>query len=497
MAYRFLFLALALFTARPEARAETIRATLLHLNDVYEITPVQGGKQGGLARVATIRKALKGVNPNTYTFLGGDCFSPSALGTAVVGGKPLAGRQMVAVMNAVGLDFATFGNHEFDLNEEQFHERLRESRFCWFSGNVRNATGGPFPATSEQLVLRVPGKQGGTFRIGVIGLTLDSNRKPYVSYLDPIRTAREQVRQLAGRVDAIVALTHLSLEEDTALAVAVPEIDAILGGHEHENVQVWRGIDFTPILKADANARSVYVLDLTFDTVTRRLKMGSRLKTITESIPEDPAVKRVAYQWVKRGFDAFRRSGFKPEEVVARVPEPLDGTEASVRNRPTNLGEIVAQAMIRAFPHAELAFYNGGSIRIDDVIPPGPLTQYDVIRILPFGGNINLVEITGSTLIRALRQGYENRGQGGYFQVANLSRDQNGAWLAKGEPIDPERRYRVVINDFLLTGRERGLDFLKPDGVNVGPVTPGPDIRFALIDELKARWSAGNTKVNH
>ncbi len=488
MAYRVLIVVSLLFAVCPSARAEEIRATLLHVNDVYEITAVQGGKQGGLARVATVRKALMRINPHTYTLLGGDCFSPSALGTAVVDGKPLAGRQMVAVLNAVGLDFATFGNHEFDLNEDQFHERLRESRFRWFSGNVRNVTGALFANTSEHIILRVPGKQGGTFRIGVIGLTLDSNRKPYVTYLDPIATARDQVRKLAGHVDAIVALTHLSLDEDTALAVAVPEIDVILGGHEHENVQIWRGIDFTPILKADANARSVYVLDLTFDTVTRRLKMGPRLKTITESIPEDPDVARIASQWVQRGFDAFRRSGFKPEEMVARVPEPLDGTEASVRNRPTNLGELIAQAMLRAFPNAELAFYNGGSIRIDDVIPPGPLSQYDVIRILPFGGNINLVEMKGSTLVRALTQGYGNRGQGGYFQMANITRDLNGSWRANGDPIHPERRYRVVINDFLLTGRERGLDFLKPDGVSVGPVTPGPDIRFALINELKARW---------
>jgi 5'-nucleotidase len=477
-----------LFAVCPCAGAEEIRATLLHLNDVYEITAVQGGKQGGLGRVATIRKALKRINQNTYTLLGGDCFSPSALGTAIVDGKPLAGRQMVAVINALGLDFATFGNHEFDLNEQQFHERLRESRFLWFSGNVRNAAGGLFPNTAEHLILRVPGKQGGTFRIGVIGLTLDSNRKPYVTYLDPIAAAREQVRKLEGHVDAIVALTHLSLEEDSALAEAVPQINVILGGHEHEHIQVWRGIDFTPILKADANARSVYVLDLAFDTVTRRLKMGPRLKTITESIPEDAAVARIAKGWVKRGFDAFRRSGFEPEEMVARVPEPLDGSEASVRNRPTNLGELIAQGMLRAFPSAELAFYNAGSIRIDDVIPAGPLSQYDVIRILPFGGNINLVEMKGSILIRALAQGYANRGEGGYFQMANANRDPNGAWLVKGEPIQSEKRYRVVTTDFLLSGRERGLDFLKPDGVSVGPITRGPDIRFALINELKARW---------
>src|ERR1041385_3211516 len=94
------FCALLLAT---RARAENIRVTILHLNDVYEITAVQGGKQGGLARVAALRKELIRKNPNTITILGGDAVSPSALGTAVVDGEPLGGRQMIATLNAVGV----------------------------------------------------------------------------------------------------------------------------------------------------------------------------------------------------------------------------------------------------------------------------------------------------------------------------------------------------------------------------------------------------------
>lgn len=106
---------LALSIASP-AFAEVVDITLLHLNDIYEITPVEAGR-GGLARVATLRQQLLIKNPRTYRLLAGDAFSPSALGTAKVNGKPLAGEQMVAVMNAVGFNYATFGNHEFDLGE--------------------------------------------------------------------------------------------------------------------------------------------------------------------------------------------------------------------------------------------------------------------------------------------------------------------------------------------------------------------------------------------
>ncbi|WP_017718541.1 hypothetical protein [Kamptonema formosum] len=99
---------------------------------------------GGLARSGTRRKQLLQKNPRTHTILAGDFLSPSALGTAKVNGEPLAGKHFVAVLNVMGLDWATFGNHEFDLNEKPLKARLKECRFKMFSSNVFNAAGKPF-----------------------------------------------------------------------------------------------------------------------------------------------------------------------------------------------------------------------------------------------------------------------------------------------------------------------------------------------------------------
>lgn len=108
-----------------------VAITILQMNDIYELTPVSGGREGGLARVATIRKDLLAENPHTMTVLAGDLLSPSALGTARVDGERLAGKQIVAAMNVLGLDYITFGNHEFDVRESGFLERLEKSRFTW------------------------------------------------------------------------------------------------------------------------------------------------------------------------------------------------------------------------------------------------------------------------------------------------------------------------------------------------------------------------------
>ena len=108
----------------------------VQLNDVYEIAPLEGGKYGGLARVKTVIDGLKAKNPYTYVILSGDFISPSALGTSTYEDKRINGRQMVDVMNAIGVNYVTFGNHEFDYKQDVLQERINESKFLWFCSNV-------------------------------------------------------------------------------------------------------------------------------------------------------------------------------------------------------------------------------------------------------------------------------------------------------------------------------------------------------------------------
>lgn len=471
--------------ARPEAPVSgsaTVEVNILQINDVYEIGPVEGGKSGGLARVATIRKRLLAENPNTFTVLAGDFLSPSALGTAKVDGQALAGQQMVAVLNALGLDLVTFGNHEFDLKEDQLLARLSESSFAWTSANVTRASGGAFPKVGRHEVLSVQG-----VRIGIVSVTLSSNPQPFVSYADPIDSFRKELEALRGQADVIVGLTHLDFPEDQALAESIPEVDLILGGHEHENTHAYRGSDFTPILKADANARTVYVHRLTWDTARKSLALDSRLVIVNDEIPEDPEVAKVVSDWEEKGFAAFRQQGFEPDEQVAVTTIALDGREASVRNRATGLTDLLARAFQTESQGSELAVYNAGSIRIDDVLPPGPVTQYDVLRILPFGGKVLTADIKGSLLSRALDQGLANRGKGGFLQTTHVSQNGSGGWMVGGQPLDPNRTYRIGINDYLASGKEQGLDFLKP-GPDFTIVKENRDQRMAVIDQLRREY---------
>src|SRR5438477_11663966 len=127
--------------------------TILHFNDVYEIEPVEAGHVGGLSRVATVLKQLKRTHAPVLSVLAGDYLSPSAIGTAVVDGQPLGGRQMVDVLNALGLDWATFGNHEFDGSDASLRARNQQSLFHLVSSNVTDANGQLFPRTVRTAIV--------------------------------------------------------------------------------------------------------------------------------------------------------------------------------------------------------------------------------------------------------------------------------------------------------------------------------------------------------
>ena len=459
--------------------------TIIHINDVYEIDGISGGRFGGLARAATVRQQLERSSAPVLMTLGGDYLSPSAIGTAVVDGAPLAGRQMIDVLNRVGLDWAVLGNHEFDLSEAAFRARLAEGRFGVVASNVSDANGQPFPGTVRSAI--VPMRSGErTIRVGLLGLTIDYSRRPWVRYSSPIEAAREQIDELKGKTDAVIALTHLSLAADQELVTAVRGIDLVLGGHEHENLVVRRGPDFTPIIKADANARTMAVATLTFESPGSRPTVASRFQVVDERVQPDQKVQAVIHNWTAIAYQAFLKSGFEPNRVIATLIEPLDGRESLVRNGPGPLTDLITAAFDREAGGVDVAIFNGGSVRIDDVIPAGPMTEYDVLRVLPFGGNVTRALLEGTLLASVLDTGVRNRGSGGYLHSRGAYRDGD-TWIVQGAPLDPSRRYTVALTDFLISGGETNLGFLTRSNPSVRDVQDLGDVRAALIKEIHAR----------
>jgi 5'-nucleotidase / UDP-sugar diphosphatase len=254
------------------------------------------------------------------------------------------------------------------------------------------------------------------------------------------------------------------------------------------NYTLRRSSRFAALLKSDANARSVQVVTLTPPAAGWRAQVASRLLPIVEGMPEDTSVARVVAGWVDSAYAGFERDGFRPRALVVTTPITLDGREATVRTTRTTLTDLIGAAMRRDVPDAELSVFNAGAIRIDDVVPPGPITVYDVIRMLPFGGKTVEVRMRGNLLARVLAAGEANVGQGGFLQHDGVEGSLAAGWRVSGAPLDPARMYRVAIADYLLTGAEVGIEFLKRDAPGVEVVGDRRDVRQALIDQMRAQW---------
>jgi 5'-nucleotidase len=470
----------------PLPEPDEVRITLVHINDVYEIGPVEGGRAGGLARVATLLRRLEAQNPNTVMLLGGDFLSPSAIGTARLRGERLAGRQMVSVLNATGLDLAVYGNHEFDLSAPELGRRISESRFGWIGTNVTDTLGAPLFGTPRHAILRFPGPDGTTVRVGVVGVVIDQNRRPWVRYQSPIASIRREIALIRDSVDAIVALTHLTVGGDVVLADSIPELDVILGGHEHENWSLRRGPRFTPIIKADANVRSVAVVSLGVRP-RARATVDWRLVTITDSVPAEPAVAAIVAAWTDSAYAAFRQDGLDPDRLVANTPVALDARETVIRNSENDFTRLLTASLLAEAPEAQVALFNSGSVRLDDILAPGPVTEYDVIRLLPFGGKVVVADMPGALLARALDQGDLNRGIGGFLFRSGVERTGEG-WRVAGAPLDTLRRYQVVTTDFLVSGGEQNMSWFRSPALTLERTLR--DVRLVVIDEIKRRFPA-------
>lgn len=505
-----IFLAItAIFTAcrtsKVSQKAQNeINITFLHLNDVYEISPLSNGTVGGMARVATVRQDLLKENPNTITVLAGDFLSPSVIGTLRYEGKGIKGKQMVDVMNAVGVDWVCFGNHEFDLDEKDLQERINESKFNWLNtnalekvngelvpfGKIVNGTKTPFVKTT---IFTFKNAQGDVVKVGMFGVVLPSNPKDFVWYDDFFESAKKAYSELKPQCDFVVGLTHLNKVDDAKLAEMIPDLKLIMGGHDHDNMI--QKIGNVTLAKADANAKTAYIHRIVFNSATKEVRVNSELKKINNQVADNQEVAAVVKKWEDIEDGAFKALGLNKNEVVADLKEPLDGHESVVRNIQGNMGDMIASAMLSATPNAlDCAFFNGGSIRIDDVVS-GKITQLDVLRILPFGGKVLEVKMRGRLLERLLETGLVNKGSGGYLQWKNITYDEaKKEWKINGKLLDINQDYTIATNDFLLTGKERNLGFFtkqNPDIQSVTETFPDDDvrndIRKAVIAYLKKK----------
>jgi 2',3'-cyclic-nucleotide 2'-phosphodiesterase (5'-nucleotidase family) len=278
------------------------------------------------------------------------------------------------------------------------------------------------------------------------------------------------------------------------MARELPGLAAIIGGHEHDGR--YAKIGNVTITKALANAKNAYVVDLEINQRRKKHSVKTKLETLDETVALDSGTNVVVQKLTRIAEENYSSLGFDARAIVINTGAPLEGRETEVRTRATNLTDIVVAATLEAVPQAQIALLNGGSIRIDDVVQL-PVSQYDILRSLPFGGAISEADLRGSLVVQILEAGRKNYGNGGFLHYnENLTYDATTTtWLLNGKSIDPQTVYRVALPEFLLSGKEANMDFLtaKNEGVvKVYPAAtdktdPKTDVRLAVVQYLQRK----------
>ena len=473
----------ALMLMAPQGYADTTRITLLHTNDMGEMAGKPG--YGGFPELATLLKQKRAENPEAITTFGGDLISPSLMSGLS------KGTEMVAMMNALKLDVAVLGNHEFDFGADVARARIKQAQFPWLASNVKAVSGEKALGSVPQYIKKV-----GDFTVGFFGLTTEetvdlSSPGEKVEFSNVIETGKQMVAELKAKgADIIVALTHLDYAEDLELARNVKGLNVILGGHDHRVIALQE--NGVSILQSGSDLRYLGVLDLNVSVVEKRGKkklmvVPSWEVVATKDVPANPEVAKMVSDYAM-ALDK------ELEVAVGKTNVALDTTRASVRTKQTVFGRFIAEAM-REKVGADVGFTNGGGIRGDRKYTAGlTLTRKDILTELPFGNVTVSLEVSGQNLADLVEHSVSKVEDGGgrYGQFANLEFKLDASKPAGnriseimiGEAaLDPQKRYIIATNDYVAKGGD-GYAMLK-DAKRIVDAAAGELMASTVINAIK------------
>lgn len=393
---------------------------LIHYNDVYHLDASSAEPVGGIARFTTVIKDYQegprfANQPQCLTLFSGDAFNPS-LESSITKGS-----HMVPILNTVRTDAAALGNHDLDFGVTQFRALTAKCNFPWLVANILDpALGENVPIGNCKRTHILTASNG--LKIGLIGLgerewleTINS-LPPDLIYKSASETARELIPQLrAEGADLIVALTHMREPNDNKLAENVgDQIDLILGGHDHYYSH--SVINGCHVLRSGTDFKQLSYLEARRSPAgsARQWDINIYRRDIVSSIPEHGPTLELANKLTAK----LKKSLEKP---VGWTATPLDARFTTVRTRESNIGNFVCDIM-RHYYGADCALMAAGTIRGDQVYPPGPIRVKDITDCFPFEDPIVVLRVTG----KAIREALENAVslypalEGRFPQVSNI-----------------------------------------------------------------------------
>ncbi len=445
-------------TREPEVMTEEAtmagKTVILHTNDVH-------GAVAGYAYIAALKADYEAKGAEVILVDAGDY----SQGTTYV--SVSQGADAVTMMNTVGYDVVTLGNHEFDYGYTQLKDNMTKAKFKVLCADVFNADGTPiFDANYTYTT-----KSG--VKVGFFGMeTPETQTKANPALIKGLtfatgdaftKAAADQVAALKD-ADVVICLAHLGVDAESApyrstdLYAAVKGIDFIVDGHSH--TVMTKGEKGEPIQSTGTAFANIGVIVI--DDASKKIESNS-LYEIKEDTAKDATVAAAAKVIVDRVDKEYG-------VVFAKSEVTLNGAKAPNGNRDseTNNGDLITDAMLwKVMQNKDgltvdadhvVAITNGGGIRA--AIKPGDVTKKDINTVLPFGNTVAVIYVTGAELLEALEASTYSLPVGGFPQVAGINftlstavaYDANAETYPASTYYGPKSINRVVINS--INGKE-------------------------------------------
>jgi len=446
---------------------------IVHSNDMHaRYRPFEdrdGRSRGGFARMAGKLDELRARYGDRLIYLdAGDLFQ----------GTPFyhmyRGRLGMKLLDAMGCDAFTLGNHELDDGYENFLAASSGVSFPRLCANVALPNGEALLPASARI-------RAGGMDIDVVGLItaeLDEVTgvvsRGELRLEDPSRSLHRWLAARGDEPDLTILLSHCGLEEDKGLAAATPSIPLIIGGHSHSFLDQPLRIGETVITTTGAYGYNLGLLKLWRES--GRWIMQSEMLPVDASMPEDSTVAAMIEE---AGAEVDRRM----DVIVGRVAGDFDARNKSGGSDP--LGQWIAELMRRK-AGADIGLQNVGGYRSQ--LREGSVSRGDIFTLLPFDNRVLRLTFRGEVLAELFDYLAANLGGGRFGQISGASykvvkgmaRDVRIA----GEPLEPGSDYTVATVDFLYGGGDGYKVLGKADKVELLDAFPR--------DLMEARLRAGH-----
>lgn len=512
-------LLIVVFAVTVQAQDETFSLTIMHTNDTHTWHEPQASGDGGVALQAAVVNQIRAEVENSLLLDAGDVFTGTLYQVAH------QGQDSAEIMNLLGYDAMTLGNHEFDGFGDDpsiLQNFVTALQFPVVTANVDFSNHPEIDAVvNAYTTLDVNGQA-----VGLIGLVTPET--PEVSTpgdtvtfdADLLGAVNAAVEALTAEgVNKIILLTHIGIEADLELIPQLAGVDIVIGGHSHTLLSnayaaaseiypmVREGTDGSPILYVQAFERRIYLgrLNVTFNA-EGVIQSGWSGDTILLSRYITPDTAAAELMTTLAGAVEELRA----QPTGASTEVELIGDRAVCRVEECPLGNLITDALL-AETGAQIAITNGGGIRAN--IDVGEISVGDVFQVLPFGNTTATFEISGADVIAALENGVsrivvtdgvvQRTGANGRFpQVAGLRfsfdpTQEAGSRIVSVEvrqadgtyaPIDEAATYTVASNNFMRQGGD-GYEMFRDNAANVYDF--GRPLDQVLADYLAANPPTG------